>query len=330
MWGAVAERIFQKVQDHLDAIGIVAGDVVFTGDVPDGHGIVGAVRPLAEVERVSGPVQQGRTRIEIPLTAPAALNVFLVVRAPGSGSQPEIPVTFFRIRGWFSGQPGIVQDRSIDRRVQGVEFPEFAALGQLDGGLKIRHAAALGAGLENAFGALDGFGEPLAAVDGDAARFFAVNVFARFGGEDRRIGVPAIPGGDEDGVDIPAFEEFPEVPIEFAGGSTLQIIDESLAGDAPQFLDIGDGHAAYVVVGQHSSENGSAAWTDANDAQSDLIIGGALGGGDFGQGGKRGDAGGCGGQELAPRALPGGKVRFHRNRREVSFPESSESRCNST
>ena len=89
----IAKRIFQKVDDQFDTIGVPASDVVVARLVLDWHGIVGVIRPLAEVERVSAPVQQASSRIEIVVTSPTALDVFLVVRSPRRRAKPHVPVT---------------------------------------------------------------------------------------------------------------------------------------------------------------------------------------------------------------------------------------------
>ena len=75
-------------------------------------------------------------------------------------------------------------------------------MGQFDRLAKIRHAAALGASLKNAAGALDRRGQILAIGDCQPARLFAVDILSRFGRRDRCRRMPAITGGDQHGIDI--------------------------------------------------------------------------------------------------------------------------------
>ena len=56
-------------------------------------------------------------------------------------------------------------------------------------------------------------GEFLAEVDGESAGFFAVDVLAGVGGQDGGGAVPAVAGGDQEGVDIGAGEQFLEVVV---------------------------------------------------------------------------------------------------------------------
>jgi hypothetical protein len=73
--------------------------------------------------------------------------------------------------------------------------------------LKERRTAALGADGDHAFGAADGLDHPVALLDGVAHRFFDVDVLAGFDGVDHHLGVPVVGGGDEDGVDVLAFQQ---------------------------------------------------------------------------------------------------------------------------
>src|ERR1017187_2378281 len=69
------------------------------------------------------------------MTAPSALDVGRVVRPPGAGTQPRVPVAFFL--GWlrFLGKPGMAHLGGIPRRDMGtnrLDLAEPAGTGELD------------------------------------------------------------------------------------------------------------------------------------------------------------------------------------------------------
>ena len=120
----------------------------------------------------------------------------------------------------------------------------------------------------------NGCGEPLDVFDRETARLFAVDVFARLGGEDRRRGVPAITRGNNHGINVGAVQQLSQVAVEHAVGVPLQLVDQGLARLASTLLHVGDRHAPHIGQAEHRREHIGATRADANDPQVDLLAGG--------------------------------------------------------
>src|SRR5207248_7669682 len=85
------------LQDHFDAVGIlddhaVAGFIVDVG-VGDSRGVAGADGHLTLSERVRAPFADA-TGVKIIVAAPAAFDIFVIVRPFRTGPQPQIPIHF--------------------------------------------------------------------------------------------------------------------------------------------------------------------------------------------------------------------------------------------
>ena len=144
-------------------------------------------------------------------------------------------------------------------------------MGQLDGLLKVRHAAALRAGLKHAAGSLDRVGQLLAERDRQPAWLLAVDVFAGLRGGHRGGGVPAVAGGDDHGVDVLAGQQFAEVAEQPAILVAVVLIDERLAGLAAAGLHVGDRHALDIGQAEHRAQVVRAARTDPDHSERDLL-----------------------------------------------------------
>src|SRR5690606_29928139 len=92
MGGAGPEGFGEEIEDQSDAVGVFADNFVFFRRVLNRHRFIRLVGPLAEIDGVGSPVEQPRTRVEIPLAAPFSVAILLIEGAPGSGAEPEIPV----------------------------------------------------------------------------------------------------------------------------------------------------------------------------------------------------------------------------------------------
>ena len=110
-----------------------------------------------------------------------------------------------------------------------MKLSEFSGVRPIDGLLKVGNTAPLSARLEDATMFVHRVGQLLAQLDCDAARFFTVNIFASFGGQDRCRSVPAISRRDQHGVDVFPVEKLTEIMVQFAAGVAVVIIDQFLA-----------------------------------------------------------------------------------------------------
>jgi hypothetical protein len=89
--------------------------------------------------------------------------------------------------------------------------------------------------------------------------------------------MPAIPGSDQDCVDILAIEKFAKVRVELAVLVVVEAIDELFTGISAGCLDIGDRHASHVGKWQHGFDIVSASGSDADDSELDLLVGAWVG-----------------------------------------------------
>ena len=261
---------------------------------------------------MDAPVEQAGTGIEIEQSAPLPGDIVGVVGTPRGGAEPEVPVALLTRRRGLGGQPGVVELGLVDGCVQRVEFAETTFAGELHGVLHERHAAPLCARLEDAARSMHRLGDLLAVADRQTAGLLAIDVLARLGRQDRGGGVPPVARGDQDGVDVAAGEQFPQVAVEHAVGVAVVLVHEGLALVAPARLHVGDCQAADVGEAEHRGEHVGAPRTDADDAKCDLLARGHgaveaedAGGDDHREG--RGDrtSGGCAGREAAEQTTPG-------------------------
>ena len=105
--------------------------------------------------------------------------------------------------------------------VHGAEWEVFAVGGTpaqavLHGLLEVWHTASLSSRLEDSTCGLHCVGQLLAQFDGQAARLFAVDILARLSRQHGCRRVPAIPSGDQNGINVLAVQKFLEVAIKFA------------------------------------------------------------------------------------------------------------------
>ena len=113
----------------------------------------------------------------------------------------------------FGRQPGVVQHGHVDRGVQRVQLAELSAVRHFDRLLKVGNTPPLGAGLEDSLLAVHRVGKLLAIGDRDPARLLAIHVLACLGRQDRRGRMPAIPRGNQHGVDVLAIQQFAKVTV---------------------------------------------------------------------------------------------------------------------
>jgi hypothetical protein len=271
---ALAEGIGEKVDFERGAVGVKTIDPFLFGGVFDWHGMVRLVGHLTKVDRVSAPVEQFGTGIKIPLSAPHAFDVLMVVRAPWCWSEPQIPVDDFTVGSRFGGEPLVIDSWGIDTGDHFGETAEFPFSHPLDGLLVVRHGSTLGACLKDTVGFLYGLVQSLTVIDGESTWLFAVDVFTGFGGHHGGSGMPTIPGGNQHGIDVSRIEQLSEIANGFAIGVAIGRIDDLFAFVAAGGLDIGDHAALDVGHFEHLRHDVSATSSDADHSQLDFFAGG--------------------------------------------------------
>ena len=155
-----------------------------------------------------------------------------------------------------------------------MDFSEAAGADEFDGLAEIRDVSALGAGLEDAAVAADGFIELAALGHGDGAGFLGVNVLAGLRREHAADGVPAVSGGDEHGVDVRTGEDIKHVRRGLAVLVLIGAVHHHLGGAAVRLLDIANGDELGVRLFQETIQHMPTARADADHSHGDAVAGG--------------------------------------------------------
>ena len=111
----------------------------------------------------------------------------------------------------------------------------------------IGFAEPLRAGLKNAAIPAGGLDDHLPLRDGEAGRFFAIDVLAGAHGHRRRQRVPTVAGGGQHGIHIrPLGEELADVTVEGAVLVAVLAVHDVLGRFAPILADIADGNHLHI------------------------------------------------------------------------------------
>ncbi len=152
-----------------------------------------------------------------------------------------------------------------------VDLAELAGGGEMGGEFEIADGSSLGAGLEDSAVAVDCVCEVLAVADRYAARFFAVDVFACFCGDDGGECVPVVAGCYEDGVDVVSGEDFVHVAVHDAIFVAVFLVGEVFYDLASALLYVGDCDELYVRFVEHALEYVASARAYADCAEDDFL-----------------------------------------------------------
>ena len=204
---------------HGDSVGVAVGQCFLFGQVwrddLDRAGAVHAEPPLGDVEVVGPPVghqSAGGVAHAAPATAVIAANPFAVVGMPGAGAKPTIPVN--SLRHGFRREL-FVRTGTTDADVDLLDVANVAVAYQFAGETEIPGRALLTAGLKDPAVSPSGVDHLTAFANGQAERFFAIDVFAGPHGQDGHGRVPMIRRRDQDSVDIITSQQVAEVVVQF-------------------------------------------------------------------------------------------------------------------
>src|ERR1035441_6723932 len=264
-------------EDEFHAVGV--GAVYMAGArlriVLDRVSVVAIGGPLADVAGVGGPLQN--PGMEVPELAPSAIRVAGVIRAPRTWNQPLVPIEDQRIGLWpFFGPPTVAQRSEGPRPIVGMhgqQFAELAAAGQPHREFEVGDVAALAPGLVDHPITADIFGQREAFRDGDGGGLLAVDVLAGLRRPDRHAGVPAVAGGDHDGFDIFAGQQFRVIAVDDAVAVSIVPINRGLDGLARGFPDIGDADKLNPRIGEGRRQILLAAVAEPAAAADDSVAG---------------------------------------------------------
>ena len=148
-----------------------------------------------------------------------------------------------------------------------MQFPEFPGVHPFNCLLEVRDTATLRAGLEDAFLAMNGIGQFLTSSDGDAARLFAIDVFACFCGHHGCCCMPPVTGCDQHRIDIFPVQQFAEITKKLTVCVSIVLVDQFLASVTPRGLNVGNGNALNIFKWQHRFKVISATWPDSDNSE---------------------------------------------------------------
>ena len=268
---------------HGDAVGVAVGLVGTAleagGDELDRTGGVHAERPLDDVEVVRAPVAVlARTVFEkhAPAAAVVALHAELVVRIPRRGPEPAVVV---QVGGdGLLGQVLRGGGESAELGADELDVAQPAVADDGRGTAKGGLGALLRAGLEHAAGATGDVHHRAALAHGERHRLLAVDVLAGLHGGDGDGGVPVVGGGDEDGIDVGAREEFLVRGVEVqalegggAGVPGVAVLDASLHLLRLAAPDVAEGHDLTVIAAEQPTHVVAGDEAVADDAHRDPV-----------------------------------------------------------
>jgi len=275
----VPEFLFHVAfENHADAIVETCDHSVsaFVWDifVLDGGGVGCVDGDLALGESVCAPFADA-TCVEVVIASPLAADIGGVVWSPGAWSEPLVPVDFISGRLGFRFEPfvthfGCVPGGNVG--AYGVDFAESACSEEFVCKDEISLAEALCSGLIDSAVSFCGFDDRPAFGDCHAGRLFRINIFAGAHRHDSGEGVPAVSGGDEEGVEVCSLgEELAHVTVSGAVGVFVVGVDLLLYLAASFFSCIADSDKLHIVFAEHPSEVVPAASSDSYSAEYDAF-----------------------------------------------------------
>jgi cytochrome c551/c552 len=169
-----------------------------------------------------------------------------------------------RIRLWLSGQGFKVVLQLQNAGMNLLHLSQFAIQCQIGGSYEVRNTSTLRSRLEDALVFLDGVVQFLAFLNIHRTGLFAVDVLAGTRSENGCRGMPAVPGGDDDRVNVPSFEDAGHVII----GSAIRVpilgVCLGLDDFAPLSLRIGNGNELTILLLEETIQDLATSWSQSN------------------------------------------------------------------
>ena len=246
------------------------------GLVLHGRRVVRLVGPLADVDGVAAPLRDRAPReVQVPTPEPAGV-VAGVVRPPRRRSQPQVPRHLLARR---FGLRWKLVDVNVDerRRLLGdhrVNPAQLAGLRQVHGELEVPDAPPLHAALEDAVVTLDRPRQFAALRGRDADGLLAVDVLARLDGQRGGQRMPVVARRDQDGVEVLAGQQVPQVDVLGAVGVAVLLVHGRLGALTASALHVADGHHLHLALLHERAHVIAPAATDTDDAHGDALAGG--------------------------------------------------------
>lgn len=301
--------------DHGDVTGVRGFGAVFGGGVPDvgagwhvdldgadfgGAAAVHVEAPVGDVAVVADPVEE-LAAADVVVPAPVFVDASFDVGLHLGGADPHFVV---EVGGGFGDLSfvagfGEVVVAGGEADFDAGDFAEEAVADDFGADAEVVFAALPGTGLPDALVFLDGGDDGLLFGDGAGEGFFAVDVFAIFGGFDGDDAVPVVGDGEHDGVDVFGGHHFAIVVVGAAVGVFVVAVDGLEGGLEVLFVDVTGGDDLAVGFGEEFVGVAGAHHAPADDAHGDAIGGGVLAEDGGGDNGGEADGGGGASEELA-------------------------------
>jgi hypothetical protein len=147
------------------------------------------------------------------------------------------------------------------------QLAKFSGMGQVCRQLKILNAAALRAGLIHSAISGDTVGKHPTLFDGHTAWFLTVDIFTRFGGQDRSKRMPAIAGRDENGVDVVTFQDVVHISIDNTIVIPVVLVDHRLHSLATSALQVGGSDHLHIGILEKPRKNVRASVSDTDSSK---------------------------------------------------------------
>ena len=230
--------------------------------------------------------------MEVRAAPPFAVQVRRVVRSPGGGPQPAIPILQGFGRGRLGGQPvmrrpGRPAVAGADVGVEGVQLTQLAPAGHLDGVVEVGAVTTLRARLIDPPRPLESRRQRAALANRHRARALAVDVLAGARRQHRHQRVPAIAGGDQRHVNVAAPQRLAQVRVARAVTVAVMLIDLGLDRIPPPGAHVADRENLDVLLRQKGLQRPFAAAAHADPHHGHAVA--RRGGAASAQGGARRD-----------------------------------------
>lgn len=191
------------------------------------------------------------------------------VGGEGCGAEPGVVVDGGGWLCWFCAATGLA---GAAPDVDVFECSNFSATDELASLPELASGSLLGSELEYAVVGLEGFAEELIFLDGEPEGFFDVHILAGFGGGEGDGYVPVVGGGDEDAVDVLAFEQFSKVRVGLGVVVLVGLVDLVFCAGERVLFDVAEGEHFAVGLGEEVAHNASALGAGADTADPDSVV----------------------------------------------------------
>ena len=208
--------------------------------------MLAVVSPLGAVEQMRAPVGQHAARIilnppEVPVTAAFR------IRRPRRGADPHIIIETIRNRHRLRIARRARPARKLDADRMNLTDP--AVSNQFTHSVILVYRSILGGPLKDPAVTFHYIAQHPALFDGQR-RFFALDVFARFGRGDRNRYVPMVRRRNHHRIYIVPCQNLPEIAVRRTVGIAVFLVDHVTGDIAVNRIDIANGNSLSIRIAQ--------------------------------------------------------------------------------